>query len=102
MGSESGKPKANEVTLPIGATAEPGTCGSCHFFKRYGEMDYYQDIGYCEIRLPPPKQRFVLKPWAESDSDWGPNRVRDIDGCDLHRPSGKTYIVARRVEPMKA
>jgi hypothetical protein len=102
MTSESGKPKTDEVVLPIGATADQGSCGSCQFFDRYGEMDYYQAIGYCKIRMPPYKQRLMLKPYTESDSDWGPNRVKDTDGCDLHRHSGKTYIVARRVEPMKA
>jgi hypothetical protein len=101
MGSETGKPKKDDVLLPIGATAEPGTCGSCHFFDRYTEMDYYQNVGYCKIRMPPYKERLMLKSMQKVTGDWGPNRVKDIDGCDLHRHSGKTYIVARRVEPVK-
>jgi len=97
--NESGEHKKDEVVLPVGATAEPGTCGSCKFFNRYLENDYYQKLGYCEIRMPPPKERMMPKPYAESDSDWGPNRMNNFDGCDLYRPSGKTYIVQRRVEP---
>lgn len=88
-----------KVVLPIGSTAEPGTCGSCYFFSRYLTNGYYQDVGFCSIRLPPPKERYVLK---QGDFGDGPNRVKDTDSCDFYRHSGKTYIVTHQVKPIEA
>lgn len=83
-----------KIMLSVGLTAEPGTCGSCHFFSRNLENGYYKAVGFCAIKLPPPKELFVIKPYAEGDG-FGPNRVKDTDGCDLHRHSGKVYTTQK-------
>ncbi len=80
--------KHGKIVLPVGLTAERGTCGSCVFFSRYLKSGFYQNMGFCTIRMPPSKELYTPK---AGSSDWGPNRVRDVDGCDLYRHTGKTY-----------
>jgi hypothetical protein len=88
-----------EITLPLGATAEPNTCGSCKFFDRVG-TDYgasYQSMGRCRINLPP--LNFVEKSW--DGEGLGPRSLPDTERCDLQRPDGKVYIVQRRIPPLR-
>jgi hypothetical protein len=95
---------ADEITLPIGATAEPDTCGSCKFFQRWTDRGAsYQHTGLCKIVMPPPKERFERKNLNDDDNAEyrAPNDVDDTHRCDLHRPSGKTFIVQRRVLPTR-
>lgn len=85
------------VTLPVGASAEPDTCGSCKFFVR---MDDLRPIsqGRCNIKLPPmvatqydiPRE----KGWENS---YQFDMKQDSERCDLQRPDGKVYIVQRMV-----
>jgi hypothetical protein len=90
---------ANEITLPVDATVEPDTCGSCKFFRRKSDNPYYVAEGWCVIELPPPKERFAPKPYVEGNGDEyrAPNITKDTSRCDLQRPDGKSYIVQRRV-----
>lgn len=93
------------ITLPVGASAEPDTCGSCKFFRRKRE-DYNQAQGFCEFVLP----KRVAEQWsvrrlqdqvAKTDSDYTGNedQIKDTDRCDLYRFSGQVYIVQRRIPP---
>jgi hypothetical protein len=93
--------KPKEITLMVGANAEPDTCGSCKFFdRRVDSGEWYSMDGYCRIAMPPLKTRFAPFVYKDNDEDtWGPTHVKDIDRCDLYRPDGKLYIVQRRVGP---
>ncbi len=83
---------AEPITLPVGATAEPDTCGSCRFFKR--GWNTYESAGKCYIKLPPWVQ-YKPVPRDEADPFW----VRDTDRCDLQQHTGERYIVQREVLP---
>lgn len=90
---------ADEITLPLGSSAEPGTCGSCKFFYRIG-ADYgqsYQHMGRCNIKLPP--MNYADKGW--DGEGFGPRSLQDNQTCDLQRPDGRVYIVQRRILPEK-
>lgn len=95
---------AGEITLPVGASAEPDTCGSCRFFAR--KADYAAVYGECRIKLPAkfPDQWAIrrIDP-AEKDREYTGNedQIKDTDRCDLHRPDGKIYIVQRRIPPLR-
>ena len=80
------------IRLEIGATADPRTCGSCHFFERFGEWNG-RPSGYCNIRL----LSWVMEK-AYDGEGIPPKRLRDTDSCDLHRPSGNAYIVSKMVQ----
>lgn len=93
---------ANEITLPVGASAEPDTCGSCRFFER--GRDWESAYGRCRIKLPTK----VADQWAiraidpkQKDREYTGNedQIKDTDRCDLQRPDGKVYIVQRRIPP---
>jgi hypothetical protein len=79
-----------DVVLPLGATAEKNTCGSCAHFSR--RPDEWQYNGRCTLELPP---QYARKPWnAESTPT---NSVQDTGSCGLWVDSGKSFIVSRRV-----
>lgn len=80
------------IKLEVGATAEPGTCGSCKFFERTKDADARG--GYCNICIPP---WVAHKPY--NTNSLPPNFVYDADSCDLYRHSGKAYIVSEVVKP---
>lgn len=88
------------ITLPVGASAEPDTCGSCKFFER--KDDYGNCYGRCGIKLP----KKVAEQWAirsidpkQKDREYTGNedQIKDTDRCDFQRPDGKVYIVQRLV-----
>jgi hypothetical protein len=90
----------SEITLAVGCSAEPNTCGSCKFFVR--DRDYDSANGKCEIKLP----KKIAMQWdirgvdpKQKDLEYTGNedQIKDTDRCDLQRPDGKTYIVQRRV-----
>lgn len=93
---------AGEITLPVGATAEPLTCGSCKFFLREMSSGPYEAAaGHCTFRLPPPKQFFKVMTYEETgELDRTANWVKDTHGCDLYQPDKKSYIV-QRIVPLK-
>jgi hypothetical protein len=96
--AERAKVHEVEITLPVGASAEPDTCGSCKFFRRYLESRFDAMVGYCEIKMPPPKLWFKMKTSEEiGEQDWRPNRVKDTDACDFYRHDGRVYVVQRRI-----
>lgn len=95
---------ADEIILGLEQTAEPNTCGSCHFFgRRFSEnLSYIKNEsviaeamrgGYCKLELPPQYQRRLQGEGAPTD--W----INDTGSCDLWRSSGKTFIVSRRIRP---
>lgn len=86
----------NPVVLPIGATADPDTCGSCRHFGRSDQ--YGDDRGVCNISLPP----WVVERQAASDNDdyVTPRLMKGSMRCDLQQPTGKFYQVSRRVGPV--
>ncbi len=97
---------ANEITLPVGASAEPDTCGSCKFFRRRSidENRYYGMYGECGFKFPAK----VVDQWAlrgidpkQKDREYTGNedRIKDTDRCDLQQPDLKVYIVQRRIAP---
>ena len=86
----------NPIVLPIGATADPDTCGSCKFFRRRDE--YGSDRGVCTIVLPGWVQ--IKPPVNRNDEDWiDPALMKDTMRCDLQRPTGNFYQVSQRVGP---
>lgn len=97
------KPGMREtVVLPLGQNAEPGKCGSCHFFGRRNEslagiraeeQYHYNSGGYCKMQFPPQLERRIQGEGAPT------NWINDDGSCDLWRSSGKTYIVARKITP---
>lgn len=90
-----------EIVLPVGANAEPDTCGSCKFFKRRDEM-YSAAHGFCmfvvpqkvatrhDLRNADPKQQ-------DREYTGNEDQIKDTSRCDLYHFSGKTYIVQRRI-----
>lgn len=91
---------ANEFTLPLGASAEPDTCGSCKFFVRLDDLRPVSQ-GRCNIKLPPmlaTKYETSKEGWENS---YQFDLKQDTERCDLQRPDGKIYIVQRRVPPQK-
>jgi len=94
----------HEITLSVGASAEPDTCGSCKFFER--KPDYAPVYGQCRIKLPSK----IAEQWhlrsidpKQKDREYtgSEDQIKDTDRCDLQRPDGKTYIVQRRITPEK-
>lgn len=81
------------VVLLLGATAEPKTCGSCCRFER-AEPWNGAPGGWCLLRLPPHYAQKINDP---DGKPW--NVVRDTHGCDLHKHTGKAYIVSMLVHP---
>jgi len=99
-------PKTLEpITLPLGSTAEPDTCGSCKFFKRADAASYpcNQDRGWCRFVLPPMMQKFVLYQYKsdEEGDGWGPRARNDTERCDCQVSDGKNYIVQRLILAVK-
>jgi hypothetical protein len=89
------KSESDPIVLALNQTAELGTCGSCHFFRRTGSVER-DNAGLCKFQLP-PTMAYAKRPW---DAECKPNdEVWDNDACDLLRPSGKVFIVSRRVGP---
>jgi len=88
---------ANEITLPVGATAEHNTCGSCKYFQR--KDDYNAKWGQCGFRLPP--QVASRNQFRSLDRNYeytgNEDQIEDISRCDLYCNDGKSYIVQRRV-----
>lgn len=92
-----GQSLTGEITLDIGASAEPETCGSCKF---YGRLWDNPGSGRCMIKLP----KKMADQWDIRRIDsrckeltGTEDQIKDSDRCDLHRPDGKKYIVQRRV-----
>lgn len=85
-----------EIILPLGASAEPNTCGSCRFFGRRTEK-YSAYAGVCNIELPPmiATKYYVGKESIENSDQF--IRTRDRSRCDFQSPDGKVYIVQRRI-----
>lgn len=88
-----------EITLPIGATAELNTCGSCKFFER---GNYDSVYGQCKIKLP----KKIAEKWdirsidpKQKDREYTgtEDQIKDSDCCDFYHHDGKVYIVQRRV-----
>lgn len=98
---------ANEITLAVGASAEPDTCGSCKFFRRMSDSGpAYAMDGFCKIKLPAK----LAEQWAirnidpkMKDQEYTGNedQIKDTDRCDLYRFSGQVYIVQRRVPSLR-
>jgi hypothetical protein len=87
--------ESEPIHLALNQTAEPSTCGSCSFFRRTGSAEF-DNAGLCKFRLPPTRA-YAKQPW---NAEWKPNdQVWDNDGCDLWRPSLKTFIVSKKVGP---
>lgn len=101
--SEVGCDTAGEITLPIGATAEPDTCGSCKFFRRKDDGCTPGSVwGKCGFVMPP----IIATSWdirgldpKQKDREYTGNEdtIKDTARCDLYRHSGKVYIVQRRI-----
>lgn len=81
-----------EITLSVGATAEPDTCGSCKFFHRPDDTYNGAHVGHCSLLLP---GKYVTKGWDGNGRP--PTLMDDTDRCDLWRSDGQLYIVSRRV-----
>ena len=97
---------SGEVTLSVGCSAEVNTCGSCLFFERQGDNEYYRMNGFCRIKLPAKiVEQFTVRNIdpKQRDREYTGNedQIKDTDRCDLYRPDGKIYIVQRRVTPEK-
>lgn len=88
--------ETGEIVLALNQNAEPGQCGSCHFFERDCDSSEWIARGRCKFRLPPTRV-YTKQIW---DGDSLPlDTVKDTDGCDFWRHTGRTYIVSRRIKP---
>jgi hypothetical protein len=87
---------AGEIVLALNQSAEPGQCGSCHFFFRDPERNEWNVNGRCKFRLPPTRT-YSKREWSGEEQPL--DTVNDTDGCDFWRHTGKTYIVSRRIKP---
>jgi hypothetical protein len=91
-----------EITLPVGASAEPDTCGSCRFFDR---LDDLRPVGQgrCKFKMPPGVATRYDIPGigATVENSYQLDWIEDTGRCDLQRPDGKVYIVQRRVPPLR-
>jgi hypothetical protein len=68
------------IELTENQSAEPGRCGSCHFFDRGGRRDW---VGDCRVALPP--HYWMLLPG--SNTEQGPDTgLADNRSCDLWKP----------------
>lgn len=90
------------ITLAVGATAEPDTCGSCKFFQR--KDDWRAGFGDCRIKLPRKfAEQWQIRKLTPKPKDYeyeytgNEDQIKDTDRCDLHRPDGNVYIVQRLV-----
>lgn len=98
--TKSAEPEGNHydpIPLPLGATADPGTCGSCRHFRR--GTHYGSDRGLCDIRLPPWVSE---RPSSDARGDRDPvtpRLMKDDMCCDLQSPTGKFYQVSQKVGP---
>lgn len=95
---------ANEITLGVGASAEPDTCGSCKFFERKDYDERFGVYGFCRISLPAKivqqsTIRMIDPKMKDQEYTGNEDQIKDTDRCDLHRPDGKVYIVQRRISP---
>jgi len=95
---------SNEITLPVGSSAEPNTCGSCKFFRRNNDGVNYRMNGTCGFVLPAKvveqsAMRGITDEVRKKDRDYTGTEdwIKDTDRCDLQRSDGKVYIVQRRV-----
>lgn len=92
---------ANEITLAVGASAEPNTCGSCIFFRRTMDMgEYNMSSGICGFRLP-RQMHILFAPKIYKDGDEDRLRLGDTERCDLYQHDGRVYIVQRRIPPLR-
>ena len=97
---------SNEITLPVGASAEPDTCGSCKFFKRKNDGEWFAMHGFCKIELPKKIAtkwdiRGVDPKMVDAEYTGNEDQIKDTDRCDLYRFSGQVYIVQRRIPAEK-
>lgn len=100
---------SSEITLPVGSSAEPDTCGSCKFFQRNNDGINYRMNGVCGFKLPEKAVRQVqfrelsdIVKKYDRDYTGTEEWIKDTDRCDLQRPSGKVYIVQRRISPERS
>lgn len=87
------------ITLPLGASAEPDTCGSCKFFDRMLDPFPEGRTGVCKFKLPPQVATMRQIPSREVENSYEYERTTDTSRCDLYKPDGKQYIIQRRVGP---
>lgn len=95
---------ANEITLGVGAGAEPDTCGSCKFFERK-DAEYNNctgSYGFCRIVMPAKVAsqgdvRYIDPKRKDQEYTGNEDQIKDTDRCDLYRFSGHAYIVQRRI-----
>lgn len=92
------KQDKQEITLPVGATAEPDTCGSCKFFVRLDDLRPVNQ-GRCNIKLPPMLATKYETTKGDVENSYQFDLKQDASRCDLYRPDGNAYIVSRRVVP---
>lgn len=97
---------ANEITLAVGASAEPDTCGSCKFFERKDYDERRGVYGFCKFELPKKiatqrDVRFVDPKMKDQEYTGNEDQIKDTDRCDLYRFSGQVYIVQRRIPSAK-
>lgn len=87
----------SEITLPLGASAEPDTCGSCKFFIRDADI-WPVSSGRCNFKMPPGvATRYDIAKDGEPENSYQYDRKVDIERCDLQRPDGNIYIVQRKI-----
>lgn len=88
---------SSEIILPIGASAEPDTCGSCKFFVRDADL-WPVGRGRCKFKMPPGvATKYDIPQDREAENSYQYDRTLDTERCDLQRPDGRVYIVQRRV-----
>lgn len=87
------------TTLPIGASAEPNTCGSCAFFDRLLDSFPSGRDGRCKFKFPPHVATKYDVPGKTPENSYEYERTIDTSRCDLYRADGRRYITQRMVGP---
>lgn len=79
------------VKLNDAQSAEPGQCGSCHFYRSREPGD---SLGVCNFTFPPQVAKAVYEGAGDS---WCNNRtVKDTYSCNLYRAAQVTYVQEKK------
>lgn len=79
------------IQLSQGQNAEPNTCGSCKFFKRYDDGNGGYNTGACTFIFP-PQVALGKQTYNDRDEEYTDSRqCADTYSCHLYQSNNKEY-----------